>query len=201
MTYIWIPPKFVCYSAILRWHHVDGAVLLILWPRSRNLARNIDFVIWSVEKCSIFSILNIPQLIFLYYIITKKTITLHFAYVFTDRSKKIEIYENKNTFCSGVMCRSRWPRGLRLWSAGDCGFESQRGCMFLLSVVCCQVEVSATGWSLVQRNPTACGVSEYDREASIMGRPWPPWGLLGHGKESRILFKRTQHEGKKFFSV
>jgi hypothetical protein len=31
---------------------------------------------------------------------------------------------------------------------------------------CCQVEVSATGWSLVQRSPTECGVSECDREAS-----------------------------------
>jgi hypothetical protein len=28
-----------------------------------------------------------------------------------------------------------------------------------VSVVCCQVEVSATGWSLVQRSPTECGVS------------------------------------------
>jgi hypothetical protein len=27
-----------------------------------------------------------------------------------------------------------------------------------VSVVCCQVEVSATGRSLVQRNPTDCGV-------------------------------------------
>jgi hypothetical protein len=25
--------------------------------------------------------------------------------------------------------------------------------------VCCQVEISATGWSLVQRSPTECGVS------------------------------------------
>jgi hypothetical protein len=30
----------------------------------------------------------------------------------------------------------------------------------VVSVVCCQVEVSATGWSLVQRSPTDCGVSE-----------------------------------------
>jgi hypothetical protein len=29
-----------------------------------------------------------------------------------------------------------------------------------VSVVCCQVEVSATGWSLVQRSPTDCGVSQ-----------------------------------------
>jgi hypothetical protein len=29
----------------------------------------------------------------------------------------------------------------------------------LLSVVCCQVEVSVTGRSLVQRSPTVCGLS------------------------------------------
>jgi hypothetical protein len=28
------------------------------------------------------------------------------------------------------------------------------------SDVCCQVEVSATGWSLVLRSPTDCGVSK-----------------------------------------
>jgi hypothetical protein len=37
----------------------------------------------------------------------------------------------------------------------------------LLWVLCCQVEVSATSWSLVKRSPTECGVSEVcDREAS-----------------------------------
>jgi hypothetical protein len=29
-----------------------------------------------------------------------------------------------------------------------------------VSVVCCQVEVCATSWSLVQRSPTDCGVSQ-----------------------------------------
>jgi len=29
----------------------------------------------------------------------------------------------------------------------------------VVSVVCCQVEVSATSWSLVQRSPTECGAS------------------------------------------
>jgi hypothetical protein len=33
-----------------------------------------------------------------------------------------------------------------------------------LSVICCQVETSATDRSLVQRNPTESGVSECDRE-------------------------------------
>jgi hypothetical protein len=43
-------------------------------------------------------------------------------------------------------------------------------------VVCSQLEVSATGRSLVQRSPTECGVSECDCEASIIGRPWPTRG-------------------------
>jgi hypothetical protein len=36
----------------------------------------------------------------------------------------------------------------------------EHGCLSLVSVVCCQVEVSATSWSLVQRSPTDCGVSQ-----------------------------------------
>jgi hypothetical protein len=39
-------------------------------------------------------------------------------------------------------------------------------------VLCCQVEVSASGRSLVQRSPAERGGSKCDREASIM-RPWP----------------------------
>jgi hypothetical protein len=46
---------------------------------------------------------------------------------------------------------------------------------------CCQLEISASGWSLVQRNPTECRVSECDREAP-MRRTWPKRGLLGHKK-------------------
>jgi len=51
------------------------------------------------------------------------------------------------------------------------------GCLSVVSVVCCQVEVSVSGRSLVQRIPTDCGVSECDSEAcSIMSRPWPTSG-------------------------
>jgi hypothetical protein len=41
------------------------------------------------------------------------------------------------------------------------------GCLSVVSVVGCQVEVSATSGSLVQRSPTECGVSKVcDRETS-----------------------------------
>ena len=44
-----------------------------------------------------------------------------------------------------------------------------------VSVVCCQVEVSASGWSLVQRSPAQCDVSECDRE-ELMRKPRPTEG-------------------------
>ena len=55
--------------------------------------------------------------------------------------------------------------GVGLWELAcwDFGFESHRGngCLSLVSVVCCQVEVPASRWSLVQRNPPVCGVSNW----------------------------------------
>jgi hypothetical protein len=41
-----------------------------------------------------------------------------------------------------------------------------------LGDVCCQVEVSSYDWSLAQRSPTECGMSECESEASIMRQPW-----------------------------
>ena len=54
-----------------------------------------------------------------------------------------------------------------------------------MSVVCYQVEVSATVRLLVQRSPTECDVSVCDHEASKIRRPWPTGGLLRHGGECR----------------
>jgi hypothetical protein len=54
----------------------------------------------------------------------------------------------------------------------------RHGRLSFVNVVCCHVEVSARGWSLVQRSPTECGVSECDGETSIMRRPWSTSGLL-----------------------
>jgi hypothetical protein len=56
-----------------------------------------------------------------------------------------------------------------------------------VSVVCCQVEVSATGWSLVQRSPTDCGVSECDRETSTKrGGPGPYRAVEPYKKEKKL---------------
>jgi hypothetical protein len=45
--------------------------------------------------------------------------------------------------------------------------------MSLANIVYRQVEVSATGRSLVQGSPTECSVSEYDPETSTRRRPGP----------------------------
>jgi hypothetical protein len=68
--------------------------------------------------------------------------------------------------------------GLRPLACWECGFESRRGYGYLslVSVVYCQVEVSAPGWSLVHRSDTECVMSDCDHETSLMRRPWPTGG-------------------------
>ena len=82
--------------------------------------------------------------------------------------------------------RFQWPRGLRrsypaahllrLWV----GIPPELWILSIVSVVCCQVEVSATNWSLVQRSPTDCGESCMIyrlRECPTLGRFKKTWNL------------------------
>jgi hypothetical protein len=84
-----------------------------------------------------------------------------------------------------VSCQSQWPCGLRRGSAAArlLGLRVRIGREHGVSVVCCQVEVSATGRSFVQRSPTEYGVSECDLETSAMRRP-SPLGLPSHKKDN-----------------
>jgi hypothetical protein len=67
-----------------------------------------------------------------------------------------------------------WSVCLQYLVCLGCGFESRMGheSLSFVSVVCCQVETSALGWSLVMRSPFECGVSEYDLETSKRRRLW-----------------------------
>jgi len=66
--------------------------------------------------------------------------------------------------CTIFFCRSYWPRSLRCRSAATRLLEfriripSGHECLSLLIVMCCQVEVSASGWSPVPMSPTEYGV-------------------------------------------
>jgi hypothetical protein len=83
------------------------------------------------------------------------------------------IFRNE-TFYGFSIILTRKVMGVRPFACCDCGFECRRGhaCVSLVSVVCYQVENSASGWSLVERSSTECGVSECDREVSIMRGLW-----------------------------
>jgi hypothetical protein len=80
------------------------------------------------------------------------------------------------------MCQSQWPRGIRRGSAvarllgSQVRIQPGHGCLSRVSVLFFQVEIPATGRLPVQRSPSECGVSECDREASTISRPWPTRG-------------------------
>ena len=81
---------------------------------------------------------------------------------------------------------------LRLLACWDCGCESRRrhGCPPVIIAMRCQVKVPASGWSLVQRSPIECGVSECDSEASMMRRSWPNRGCCAMGRKLTSLILR-----------
>ena len=90
--------------------------------------------------------------------------------------------------CMNKWARSFWLRRLRPGSAAirllGYGFESgwsMDAC--LLWVLCCQVGLTATGWSLVQRGLTEYGVCQCDSEGLIMVMPLPTGGCLATRKK------------------
>ena len=70
--------------------------------------------------------------------------------------------------CADPMCHVVQGMGLPPLAFWDCGFEPRRGHenLPIVSVVCRQVDVSATGRSPVRRSATECGVRECDRGTS-----------------------------------
>jgi hypothetical protein len=77
-------------------------------------------------------------------------------------------------------CRSQWPLGLKCRSTAARLLRSwvripPGAWMF---VVCCQVEVSATSWSLVQRSPIECGASCVIKKPRERGGHSPCWAAV-----------------------
>ena len=91
--------------------------------------------------------------------------------------------------------RSQWPHSLRRWSATAhllrlrVRIPSVHGCLSVVSVVCYQVEISASGWSLVLRGilPSEVCLTECDYEASTMRRPWSIRGCCATKEEEEVL--------------
>jgi len=94
-----------------------------------------------------------------------------------------------NKLCTLLLSRSQWPCGLKRRSAAahllSFWVRIPAGAwMFVVSALCCQVEVSASGWSLVQRSPTDWCVAVCDLETSWMRRPWPTEGCHAKNKQT-----------------
>ena len=93
-----------------------------------------------------------------------------------------------------MLCGQYWGHNncllalvLSLSLAGIVG-SNTAGALSPVNVVYCQVEVSATGCSPVQRIHTECGVSQCDRESLIMRRPWPTRGCCA------MVYRVSQEE-------
>ena len=85
-------------------------------------------------------------------------------------STKLCLIRCSKEFSSTSMTyRSLWQRGLDV-SSNPAEARRHRF-LALVSYVFCQVEVSATGPSLVHRSPTGCGVFECDPETARARRP------------------------------
>jgi hypothetical protein len=90
--------------------------------------------------------------------------------------------------------------GLRPLASYDCGFESRRRhrCLSVVNVVCCHVEVSASGWSLVQGSPTDSDGSVCKHDYSTTKSPWPTRGFCailknyGSGSFAKNASKQAQ---------
>ena len=90
---------------------------------------------------------------------------------------------------------SQWPRGLRRSSAAarcmELWVRTSPGAWMFVCVVttaCCQVEISASGWSLVHTCPSVCGLCNWvwlcsiDNEVALAHKR-----LLSHEKISHIF--------------
>ena len=100
----------------------------------------------------------------------------NYMYHITQNKKKLRFFNMVYlSLVQFLYSRSQWPRGLRRRSAAACLLRSwvpiPPGGHGYLCVVCCQIEVSATSWSLVQRSPTDCGLRRRSTAARLL-RSW-----------------------------
>jgi len=84
-----------------------------------------------------------------------------------------------------------WACGRSLAGIAGSNSVGWLGYLSLVSVVCCLVEVSASCWSLVQRIPAECGVSETNREAWALRGPWPTRERLARRKKISSTYQDT----------
>ena len=127
---------------------------------------NIEFTQKNPTRCNSVSKFIIPYMyIYIYiYIWSSTCFGRHTAH---HQEPKTALAASGFGYVEGRWSRFQWPRGLRRRSAAAHLLRSlvripPGACIFACCecrVLSCQVEVSATSWSLVQRSPTDCAAS------------------------------------------
>jgi hypothetical protein len=79
-----------------------------------------------------------------------------FSFLVAEENTQLKVSDPRSQWLRGLRHLSTAARLLRSWIRIPSG-----AWMFVVCVLCCQVEVSSTSLSLVQRNPTDCGASLY----------------------------------------
>jgi len=83
-----------------------------------------------------------------------------------------------------VAARSKaWVCGCSRFGIASPNPAGRHGCLPVVSVVYCKIDISVPGRSLVQRSPTERGVCQCERKTSIMRRLWHTRGCCTMGKE------------------
>jgi hypothetical protein len=118
------------------------------------------------------------------YIITKATDPPRTVGPASIMLQKRSRHTSTTDTCAGPSGRALYGVGLLPLACWDCGSESYRG-MSVMIVACCQVEVSATGWSLLQGTSTESVAS-----LCVIWKP-PVWVSPGPVGVSRAKIKQT----------
>jgi hypothetical protein len=154
----WIKEMLIQNNRPINWHYISVRQL----QTAKNVKRQVQDVLTSLNTHMIYW-LTIAYVRYLSQRGSKCIYNNFVKYPLTSRSQGPRFIRHGSTAVNLLGLRVRITPGIWMSVSCEC----------CVSVVCCQLAVSASGWSLFQRSPTECGVSECDREVSIMKRPWP----------------------------
>ena len=105
--------------------------------------------------------------------------------LYVNNIRNVNFNPYRSQWLHGLRRRSAAPRRLRMWVRIPPGAWTFVYCE---CCVCCQAEVSATIWSLLQRSPTDWCVVMCDLETSSMRRPWRTGGLLRQKQTNKFQY-------------
>jgi len=106
-----------------------------------------------------------------------------------------------NSKCVLVRMATWSKAGLQLLACWDCGFKSCQGhgCLSVVSIVCCQGEVSVMRWSLIQRSSADCGESCMISKPQVCRGHGPCWATMPQEKKASGIYKLKHHNCEEVF--